>query len=70
LTLNNLQASQAGEYEVIVLNPANAVASQSAILTVLIPATMTQQPLSQRVDPGTDVMLTVIATSTTPITYQ
>jgi hypothetical protein len=70
LTLNNLQASQAGQYQVVVLNAANSVASDIATLTVLFAANITAQPQSQQVAPGTDVMLEVKAVSTTPITYQ
>lgn len=70
LTLDNVQPSQAGEYQVVVLNPANSVASTLANLNVLIPASIIAQPQGQEVDPGANVSLTVAATSSTPMTFQ
>jgi hypothetical protein len=65
-----VQPNQAGAYSVQVLNPVSSVMSDDAILNILIPATIVQQPQSQQVDPGTDVTLSVTATSSSPMTYQ
>src|SRR5439155_9544016 len=75
-TLNNLQASQGGQYQALVLNTAGVVASSNATLTIILPVAITQQPVSQNVrlpdlnSPGPNVSLSVIASSVTPITYQ
>ena len=47
LLLNSVQAVQAGAYRAIVLNTAGAVASAEAVLTVLIPATITVPPTNR-----------------------
>ena len=70
LALPNVQPNQAGLYSVEVFNPVSSVVSANAQLNLLIPATITQQPFSQVVDPGDTVTFTVAAFSTTPITYQ
>jgi hypothetical protein len=49
LFLTNVQASQAGNYSVRVYNTAGSVISSSALLTVLIPATITQPPTNRTV---------------------
>jgi len=70
LALPNVQPNQGGLYSVEVFNPVSSVVSDSALLNLLIPATITQQPLSQVVDPGASVTFIVSAFSTTPISYQ
>ncbi|HXJ57731.1 MAG TPA: lamin tail domain-containing protein [Verrucomicrobiae bacterium] len=47
LTLSNVQTNQAGGYTAVVLNMAGAVASSSATLTVLIPATIVVPPTNR-----------------------
>lgn len=49
LLLTNVQASQAGNYSVFVFNTAGGVISVNALLTVLIPATITQPPTNRTV---------------------
>jgi hypothetical protein len=49
LLLTNVQASQAGNYAVRVSNTAGSVISANALLTVLIPATITQPPTNRTV---------------------
>jgi hypothetical protein len=44
LTLTAVQTNQAGHYSVLVFNSAGSTASSNAALTVLVPATITQQP--------------------------
>ena len=80
LTLTNVQASQAGQYRAVVLNPASSTASSNATLTVLIPANITQQPanVTLRGTNGaanygqtfTNATFFVVANSSTPISYQ
>ena len=47
LTLNNLQASDAGNYDVVVTNSCGSATSAPAILTVSTMPVITQQPASQ-----------------------
>jgi hypothetical protein len=47
LALSNIQSNQAGAYRVLVFNTAGSVLSSNALLTVLIPATITQAPTNQ-----------------------
>jgi hypothetical protein len=70
LALTNIQPSQAGDYEVVVINPAAAVSTPPARLTILIPAEIVEQPRNQNVRPGTNATFTVIATSSTLMRYQ
>jgi len=49
LVLTNVQASDAGNYSVRVFNTAGAIVSANALLTVLIPATITQPPTNRTV---------------------
>jgi hypothetical protein len=70
LAMTNVQPSQDGEYVVVVINPASAVSSAPARLTVLIPAEIVEQPKSQSVRPGTNATFSVIATSSTQMRYQ
>lgn len=70
LALPNVQPGQAGTYSVEVFNPVGSVVSANAILTLLLPATITQQPRSTNTTAGATVTFTVAATSSTPITYQ
>jgi hypothetical protein len=70
LTIQNTQPSHGGSYLVVVMNAAGAVASEPATLQVLIPASITQHPQSVGVRAGTNTILRVQATSTTPLTYQ
>ena len=82
LTLPNLQARQAGSYSVVIFNSAGSTESQAASLSVLLPPSITAQPLSRSVyikpDPkaanlpnGTNVSFTVLAASgNPPLSYQ
>jgi hypothetical protein len=77
LTLNNVQANQAGPYSVVVFNSAGSADSASARLSVVFPPSIIQQPLSRSVyikpDPraanladGTNVTFVVGASSGNP----
>ncbi len=74
LTLSNVALTAAGNYDVVVSNSFGAVTSRSVTLTVNATSTglpvITQQPASQEVTPGGSVTLTVIATSSTTLSYQ
>ncbi|MFM1767836.1 MAG: hypothetical protein RJA22_365 [Verrucomicrobiota bacterium] len=78
LVVHPVRTNDAGPYSVLVANTAGAVVSQDAPLTVLVPATLTQQPtnLSLRVPPDPAASPTRTATfrvaafSSSPIAYQ
>ncbi|MCX6903936.1 MAG: immunoglobulin domain-containing protein, partial [Verrucomicrobia bacterium] len=70
LTLSQVQAGQSGDYSVIVTNPAGSVTSRLAMLTVLMPPVIVQQPTNQNVDLGTNALFVVVAAGTAPLTYQ
>jgi len=69
LTLKNIQAADAGKYDVVVSNAADSVPSQPAELTVQIKPTVTQ-PSDIAAAVGTDVQFAVAATGTPPLAFQ
>src|SRR5207244_2315729 len=69
LNLNNVQASQAGSYKVVVSNGAGSATSQVASLTVLVPPSITQQPVSLTVTQGVTASFTVTATGDPVLGY-
>jgi len=70
LTIAELHRQDAGDYSVLVGNPAGAVASAVATLNVLIPPSITAQPQSQVVSTNTTVTFTVTATGAGLLHYQ
>ncbi len=72
LTLPNVTSTSAGSYRVIVNNTVGSVTSSAATLTVssAVAPTITTQPVSQTVAVGATVSFTVVATGTTPLSYQ
>ena len=70
LVLPNVQPAQAGNYQVAVSNAAGTASSAEAVLTVIVPPAITQQPQAQTVAAGTDVTLTVAASGTVPLRHQ
>jgi hypothetical protein len=70
LVLSNLQYSQAGRYSVAVMNAAGAVMSDTAQLTVLLPAAIHSHPQSVTVRAGVSVSFTISASSSSPVRYQ
>ncbi|MBS0632467.1 MAG: immunoglobulin domain-containing protein [Verrucomicrobia bacterium] len=75
LTLNSVQLADDGtQYQVIVTNLAGPVTSNAATLTVTAGATAagiaTQPPVSQAVNAGGTITISVVASGTAPITYQ
>ena len=73
LTLNAVTTASAGSYTVRVSNSAGAITSGAATLTVnaatTIP-TITTQPASQTVNAGASASFSVVASGTTPLSYQ
>ena len=70
LTLNNAQQVDAAKYSVVVTNIAGSVTSSIAVLTVIVPPSIMQQPQSQTVTNGAGAAFTVAATGTAPLSYQ
>lgn len=67
--------SDAGSYDVVVSNSAGSVTSSAATLTVtdsagVVAPAITTQPAAQTVSTGSSVTLTVVASGSTPLTYQ
>ncbi|HQL79366.1 MAG TPA: immunoglobulin domain-containing protein, partial [Verrucomicrobiota bacterium] len=69
-TRASVQPSDAGTYSVVVTNAYGTATSSGALLTVIVPPTITTEPLSQTVTQGTSATFTVAASGTTPFTYQ
>ncbi len=69
-TVNNAQATSAGDYDVIVSNSSGSVTSLVATLTVRIPPAITGQPNSLVVTQGNSANFTVAATGDAPLNYQ
>ncbi len=69
LTIANVQTNDAGNYQVVVTNSYGTAASLYALLTVLVPATITNQPPGLSVPTGTNVNLTVGTVGTAPLNY-
>jgi RHS repeat-associated protein len=69
-SLSNVQLTNAGSYAVVVTNLAGSVSSSNALLTVLVPPSITTQPASQTVLQGSNATFNVVATGTLPLSYQ
>ncbi len=70
LSLNNVQAADAGAYAVSVANAAGTVVSGTAHLVVNVPPSITSQPASFAAIQGSNVTFSVIAAGTAPLSYQ
>ncbi len=70
LTITNLVATDAGNYQVLVSNSHGTATSSNAILTVLFPAAITTQPVSQSVFLGGTARFPAAASGTQPLDYQ
>lgn len=68
--LTNAQESSEGSYDVIVANNSGAVESDSASLTVVVPATITRQPSSLILAPGANGSFSVTAEGDGTLSYQ
>jgi pectate lyase len=72
LTVTNAQSSDAGTYSVVASNAVGSVASAFATLTVTAPSApmITTEPEPQTVFVGQTATFSVIATGTSPLSYQ
>jgi len=71
LTLTNVQLTNTGNYySVVVTNVVGSVTSSNAVLTVLVPPSITSQPTNQTVTQGDNATFTVTAAGTAPLSYQ
>ena len=70
LTLGSAQPEQAGQYNVLVFNPAGSVISANASLTLRYPADLITQPASVAARLGNNVTIGVTAFSGEPLGYQ
>lgn len=73
LSLNNVQAPNAGTYDVVVSDYSGSVTSSPATLTITglpLAPTILAQPQSQVLNASTNVTFSVKAISTAPLTYQ
>ena len=70
-TLTGATPDSAGTYYVIVTNSAGSVTSAGATLTInAVAPAITTEPTSQAVDVGASASFTVVASGTSPLTYQ
>ena len=67
LTLNNVQASDAGPYQVSVTNVVGVTMSTNIVLTVIAPVSITQQPESRMAAVGENVTLSVATLGHNPV---
>jgi GH25 family lysozyme M1 (1,4-beta-N-acetylmuramidase)/alpha-tubulin suppressor-like RCC1 family protein len=70
LSLAGVQLSHVGAYSVTVSNGVGTVTSSNALLTVLSPPVISQQPGGQTVIVGAPALFTVEVAGTAPLTYQ
>ena len=70
LTVSNVIASDTGNYQVVVTNSHGSATSSNAILTVLIPPAISNQPTSHSILLGSNVTFAVTAVGTDPLSYQ
>jgi sugar lactone lactonase YvrE len=70
LQLNSVSAANAGSYDVIVSNAYGSVTSSVAVLTVLLPPQITNQPQSQFIIVGQNASFSIGAFGTSPLAYQ
>ncbi len=68
--LTNIQSPNAGDYTVVITNIAGSVTSSVATLTVITTPTINTQPQSQTVTVGGNATFTVVASGSTPLSYQ
>lgn len=70
LTLGNIRENDSGSYRAEVQNNYGNASSSNALLRVNIPATILSQPESRSVFEGTNIVLSVKASGTAPLTYE
>jgi hypothetical protein len=70
LNLNNVSATDAASYTVVVGNAAGSATSSAAVLTVLLPPAIVTPPVNQFGALGSTVNVSVTASGTGPLSYQ
>ena len=70
LSLASVAAADAGNYSVIVSNSVGTATSAAAALTVILPPTITSQPVAQTQAIGTNAVFSVTATGSAPLNYR
>ena len=70
LALTTVQTNQAGSYTVVVTNSWGSATSAVATLTVYVPPSITSQPQSLAVIQGQIASFSVVASGSSPFTYQ
>lgn len=70
LTVFNVLESDAGQYTVVVTNVAGSVTSAPALLTVLVPPDITEDPQNLTVNVGQSAQFNVTVDGTAPLLYQ
>jgi hypothetical protein len=70
LVITNLQSANAGNYTVVVTNVEGSVTSTIAFVRLILPPVITTQPASQTAEPGSTATFRVVATGTSPLSYQ
>jgi len=70
LQLNPAQASDAGNYSVVVTDDLASVTSEAAVLVVNTPPTITAHPAPVAVSPGGTAIFSVAVSGTEPFTFQ
>jgi alpha-tubulin suppressor-like RCC1 family protein len=69
-TLTSVTMADAGGYTVVVTNSEGSTTSTTATLTVNASPSITSQPNAQTVTAGSSVSFSVVASGTSPLTYQ
>ena len=70
LTIANAQVTNSGAYRLTASNSLGQVRSLDAIVTVLLPVSITTQPFGQTNSPGSNIVLSVTASGNPPPAYQ
>jgi hypothetical protein len=70
LTLTNIQTSDGGNYSAVVTNSTTSVTSAVAVLTVLVPPSITAQPQSATNLAGTTASFSANAAGSSPLTFR
>jgi Immunoglobulin domain len=70
ITLTNVQLAAAGDYRVIASNGGGSATSQVAVLTVIFPPQITDQPQNQSVIEGDSAQFNIAAIGSDPLYYQ
>ena len=65
-----MQPTNGGSYAVVVTNTAGSMTSAVAVLTVLVPPSITAQPTNLSVVEGANASFSVTASGTAPLSYQ